>query len=108
MAKTTSFVEVQIAKKKSLEKGQENVAAALDQLDSASQGIAKSTAIVKRRLEELDELANDFEARLRDAEASHEKEVQQLREQYTRDTTALQTRLAAAEEKLRKVQATLA
>ena len=108
MAKASSTLEVQMAKKKALEKGQENVSSALDQLESASSTVAKATAVVKRRIEELDELLSDFEARLRDAEASHDKEVQAMREQYTRDTTALQTRLQQAEEKLRKVQATLA
>jgi hypothetical protein len=109
MAKSTSStMEVQMAKKKALDKGQENVAAALDQLDSASVGVAKATAIVKRRIEEQDELIGELEARLRDAEAAHEKEIQAMKEQYTRDTTALHTRLQAAEDKLRKVQATLA
>ena len=108
MAKTTSTVEVQMAKKKALEKGQENVAAALDQLETASASVAKSTAIVKRRIEELDEIVGEYEARLRDLESEHDREVQAMKEQYTRDTTALHTRLQAAEEKLRKVQATLA
>ena len=106
--KASSTVEVQIAKKKALEKGQENVASALDQLETASVTTAKATATVKRRIEELDELLGELEARLRDAEMEHERTVAQMKEQYTRDTTALQTRLHAHEEKLRKVQATLA
>jgi hypothetical protein len=110
MAKSISPppADVQIAKKKALDKGQENLAAALDQLDSASTTIAKATAVVRRRLEELDELVLELEARLREAELRHDKETQELKERYTRDTTALQTKLSAAEEKLRKVQATLA
>ena len=106
--KPSNTVEVQIAKKKALEKGQENVASALDQLETSSATVAKATATVKRRIEELDELLSEYEARLRDAESEHERIVQAMKEQYTRDTTALQTRLHAHEEKLRKVQATLA
>ena len=108
IAKATNTIEVQMAKAKQLDKGRENVASALDQLESASATVAKSTAVVKRRIEELDEVLGDLEARLRDAEATHDKETQVMREQYTRDTTMLQTKLQAAEEKLRKVQATLA
>ena len=71
--KASNTVEVQIAKKKALEKGQENVASALDQLETSSAVVAKATAIIKRRIEELDELLSEFEARLRDAEAEHER-----------------------------------
>jgi hypothetical protein len=108
MAKPANVAEVQMAKKKMLDKGSENVAAALDQLDMVSSAIAKSTAVVKRRIEEQDELLAEFEARLRDQEVAHEKDMAELKERLVRETTALQTRLAAAEDKLRKVQATLA
>jgi hypothetical protein len=108
MSTKTAVAEVQSLKKKALEKSQENVVSALDQLDGASAAIAKATAVVKRRLEELDVVLNEFEARMRDGEMSFEREMAEMKERYTRDTTALQTRLTQAEEKLRKVQATLA
>ena len=109
MAKTSSnTLEVQMAKKKAIDKSTENVASALDQLETASQSVAKSHAVVKRRIEELDEILNEMEARLRDMESTHEKEVQAMKDTYLRDTTELKTRLHAAEDKLRKVQATLA
>ena len=97
-----------MAKKKGYDKNSENVAAALDALDSIGTTVVKSTAAVKHRIEELDDAVADLDSKLRDAEATHEKEMGNFRDQFTRETTILQTKLAAAEEKLRKVQQTLA
>ena len=93
MAKTSTL---ETPKRKSYDKGQENVAAALDALDGVSVTVAKSVSIIKRRLEELDDLVVDMETKLRDQEMENAKTTQELR-----------TRLDIAEEKLRKVQATL-
>ena len=110
MSKTgTATVDMQgVKKQKDFDRQRENVSAAIDALDNVSQTAAKSTAIVKRRIEELDELVMEYDERLRLSEVRHQQELQEHKDQYTRDTTMLQTKLAGVEEKLRKVQQTLA
>jgi prefoldin subunit 5 len=97
-----------VAKKKRVrEKEQENVAAALDSLDNSAAAIAKASTVVKRRIEELDETITELENRLQEMEKESEKALRNLQDKYLKDTTTLQTRLGACEEKLRKVQQTL-
>jgi len=103
MAKRSS-----ISKKKTFDKGSENVAAAFDALDSMNAALAKSVQVIRHRIEELDETVEDLESRTRDLEDGHAVEVANMKDRYTRDTTTLSTKLQAAEEKLKKVQATLA
>ena len=96
-----------MAMKKQSEKGKENVAAALDQLDAASNTVSKAAVAVRRRIEELDELVNDLESRLNEVEKERSREIQSLKDQFLRENTALSTRLQGCEEKLKKVQQTL-
>ena len=85
----------------------ENVAAALDSLDTSAAAIAKASAVVKRRIEELDDTITELENRMQELEKENEKAMRGLQDKYLKDTTALQTRLSACEDKLRKVQQTL-
>ena len=97
-----------MARKKAIDKGKENVVAALDQLDASSVAIGKAASAVRRRIEELDELVADVEARLQEVETERGREIQALKDQFLKENTTLQTRLQACEEKLKKVQQTLA
>ena len=93
--------------KKTLDKGTENVAAALDQLDASSAAVSRATGIVRSRLDQLEDLISELENRLSDTVDAHKVELQSMREEYRDENTALRTRLEICETKLRKVQQTL-
>lgn len=90
------------------EKVRENIVAALDQMDGGIQTFTKATAVVKRRIEELEDHVSDLEAQLVDIRNRHATELQSVKDSHLRELAALQTRLQSSEEKLRKVQQTLA
>lgn len=84
------------------------VAAALAHIEDTSTKNAKHSDLLKQHIltqeETIDELGEKLDAEV----AAHAASKASAQAAYDRDTGALKTKVAALEEKLRKVQATLA
>lgn len=84
-----------------------NAVASHEYIASHSVNMARHADILKAENAELVGQVEELTAKLADEQRIHAEEIQRARETYARDTTALQTKLSAAEEKLRKVFVTL-
>lgn len=85
-----------------------DVSAAHQWFEDAGAKQAKHHSALKAHIDGLEDENVELAAKLADAESAHEETKRSAKEKYDRDTTALRTQLAAAEEKLRKVQGFLA
>ena len=81
----------------------ENVAAALDTMESHYAAGPKAHATVKSRIAEQDSIIEDLEERLATAEETKRRELQAQADKFTRENTALAIALDTAKDKLRKV-----
>lgn len=75
--------------------------------DNAAKSL-KHHGALKAHIDALEDDNVELAAKLADSETAREAEARAAAERHARDTTALQSRVNALEEKLRKVQATLA
>ncbi len=84
------------------------VAAALKRIGSAAKQVGEDHGAVEAHIREIERINGELEREVEQAAAQHEAAMTGAQNAWNMEKAKLDARVAALEEKLRKVQATLA